>query len=144
MAEGLGARPGGIFGLQLEVLSVPERARALRVDLLRAGRSLDDLGSEALSWTDLAAFVAVTQTEHNSALGEIVRGHKMWSIEAQLMAVVADSVAIANWQRAGRKTAPKPKPIPRPWEKPKSQSFGKDPVKVRDFNTWWDSGKKSA
>lgn len=50
-----------------------------------------------------------------------------------------DQLAIANWQRAGRKNAPKPKPIERPWLKPKSTHLGKDPIPVQDFNDWWDA-----
>lgn len=46
---------------------------------------------------------------------------------------------MANWQRAGRKTAPKPKPIPRPWEKPKTTTLGKEPIPISQFNDWWDS-----
>lgn len=142
MAERVGTRAGGILGLQLEILSEPKLARALRADLLRNGLRLGDLGSEALTWADLIAFVAWVKTTHDSALGFEIRGHAIWSIEAQLSAVVADQLAIANWQRAGKKNSPKPKPIPRPWEKSKSTTFGKDPVKVKDFDTWWDSGKK--
>lgn len=63
----------------------------------------------------------------------------MWSIEAQLLAVLTDYTASANWQRAGRKSAPKPKRIPRPWEKPKSTNFGKGALPVDQFKDWWDA-----
>lgn len=34
-----------------------------------------------------------------------------WSLEAHLLAVVADQLAVGNWQRQGKKGAPRPKPI---------------------------------
>jgi len=37
-----------------------------------------------------------------------------WTVEAHLLALVHDAVAAGNWQRAGKSSAPKPKPIPRP------------------------------
>lgn len=63
----------------------------------------------------------VTNLPRDSALVREIHGEALvWDITNQLLAAVADQLAIANWQRAGGKKADRPKPIPRPGiEKPK-------------------------
>lgn len=68
----------------------------------------------------------------------------IWSIEGQLLASVIDALHVGNWQRGGRKSAPKPKPIKRPWEKPKGRTIGKDPIPIAKFNEWWDTKRDVA
>lgn len=80
------------------------------------------------------------QSDPLSALATELHGPR-WSIEAQLMAEVYDVLAAANWQRAGRKSAPKPKRLPRPWEKVKATVLGSKPIPIPAFNDWWDSRK---
>lgn len=99
--------------------------------------SLEDLG-EDLSWLDLLVFVKFIQQDHSSALGRELHG-PIWSVEAQLMAEAVDAMNMANWQRGGRRSAPKPKPIPRPWLKPKTTTLGSDAIPISEFNDWWDS-----
>lgn len=60
-------------------------------------------------------------------------------VTAQLLALIGDMLAEANWQRAGRKTAPHPKPIKRPGVDDGTQSFGKEPIPISKFNDWWES-----
>lgn len=100
--------------------------------------SLDDLGSEAFSWYDLAAFYKHIQADSQSALSRELHG-PVWTMEAQLIALVADHLAMANWQRAGRKHSPKPQRIPRPWEQTKSTALGKDAIPISEFEDWWAS-----
>lgn len=140
MAGSKRADHGGILGLHREVLSNAPARQALQYDLLVRGLTLESLGTLALTWYDLLVFVKYVQTEPNSALARELHG-PTWSIEAQLMAIVADTVAVANWQRAGKKSAPKPKRIPRPWEKPKSTVLGKGAIPIGQFKDWWDSHK---
>lgn len=102
------------------------------------GLTLDLLGSEAFTWYDLKVVFKHLQNDTKSALSIELHGVR-WSIEAQLTAVVADHLAFANWQRAGRRSATKPKRIPRPWEKPASTSIGAEPIPIASFNDWWDS-----
>lgn len=137
MAERQRGLRGGILGLRRQ-LSKPAIRLALQYDLLKIGLSLDALGSEAFSWYDLKAVFTHLQTDPSSALSTELHGVR-WSIEAQLTAVVADHLAFANWQRAGRRSATKPKRIPRPWEKPKASTLGSGAVPVSSFNDWWDS-----
>jgi len=105
------------------------------------GLTLESLGTEAFTWYDLSAFVKHVQAETASALARELHG-PAWTIEAQLMAIAADHLAMANWQRAGRRSAQKPKRIPRPWEKPKATVLGKGAIPISQFADWWD-GRKS-
>jgi hypothetical protein len=82
--------------------------------------------------------VAYVQQDPSSALSKELHGPS-WSVEAQLIALAADHLAMGNWQRAGRKSAPKPKRIPRPWEKPKTTALGKGAIPVSQFKDWWDA-----
>lgn len=66
-----------------------------------------------------------------------------WGVAEQLLAMVADSLAQGNWQRAGKKSAPRPKPIPRPWQKQKTQTLGRDAIPVAEFDGWWDAQAKT-
>lgn len=63
----------------------------------------------------------VTGLPRESALVREIHGEALvWDITNQLLASIADQLAIANWQRAGGKKADRPKPIPRPGiEQPK-------------------------
>lgn len=63
------------------------------------------------------------------------------AVLADLMAHAVDLLAGGNWQRAGKKTAPKPKPIPRPGRKDESTKYGADPIPVKDFDNWWNGAK---
>lgn len=112
--------------------------RATQYDLLIRGYSLDDIGTEAFTWYDLLVMVQFIQLNPASALAHEAHGAR-WTVESQLLAQVADTLALANWQRGGKKSAPRPKPIPRPWLKPKTQSLGHDAIPISDFNAWWDS-----
>lgn len=38
----------------------------------------------------------------------------IWTTADYMLAAVIDLLAGANWQRAGKKNAPRPKPVPRP------------------------------
>lgn len=113
----------------------------MQFDLLLRGLSLEHLGTEALTWYDLLVFVEHIQTDPSSALSRHFHGER-WSIEVQLLANIQDTLAMANWQRGGKKSAPKPKRTPRPWEKPKATTIGKDAIPISEFNDWWDSQAK--
>lgn len=83
------------------------------------------------------------QQDPKSALSIEIHG-VTWSIEAQLLAEAVDALNQANWQRAGRQTAPRPKRVPRPWEETKATSIGSDPIPISQFDDWWDSKRKKA
>lgn len=114
MGCGVGCRPGGILGL-LRLLT--EHGEAVEYDLITLGLRLDWLGTRRLSWRDL--LVLVRQSPATSALTRAVVGPEVaaWNagvVTADLLAVVVDALQIANWQRAGKKAGPRPKPLKRP------------------------------
>ncbi len=47
-----------------------------------------------------------------------------WTRTDHLLATVVDVLAIANWQRQGKKGAPRPKPVRRPGVGPQEERFG--------------------
>lgn len=138
MAEGLRSHSGGILGLHR---FLEEHGEAVEFDLLTHGYSYDDRGTEALSWRALWVLVRRWQQRPDTATSESVHGVR-WGVTDQLLAVIADDLAVANWQRAGKKNAAKPKPIQRPWEKSKSRALGKDPIPVSQFDGWWETQSK--
>ncbi|AYN56831.1 tail assembly chaperone [Arthrobacter phage Andrew] len=129
---------GGIAGL---CLLLEEHSEAIEYDLLVMGRRLDDLGTPALSWRDL--LVIVKHSGPSSALVRAVQPElSAWAngtVLADLVALVADLLAAGNWQRQGKKSAPKPKRIKRPGAKNDDKHFGRAPIPVKDFDDWWNN-----
>ncbi|QPE04134.1 hypothetical protein IT882_13130 [Microbacterium schleiferi] len=93
------------------------------------------------SWRDLWVMVRRFQRDADTATSRAIHGEH-WSVTDQLLAVLVDTLQFANWQRAGKKSAPKPKRFPRPWEKPKGHQFGRDAIPISKFNDWWNSKKR--
>ena len=60
----------------------------------------------------------------------------LWGVSEYLLAMAVDVLQDANWQRGGGK-GPRPKRVPRPGEDTKDQTFGSDPIPIKDFDTWW-------
>lgn len=114
------------------------RRAAFQYDLVRMGKTLDIAGTHRFPWDDVILLARRLQFDPSSALATEIHG-RVWSIEAQLLADVVDLLAIANWQRQGKKSAKKPKPVERPWRKPKSTRLGSQPIPISQFNDWWDS-----
>lgn len=140
MAGGQPRFPGGIAGL---CCLLADHAEAIEFDLLTMGLRLDDLGTLALSWRDL--YVIVHSLGPSSALMRKVQPElAAWAsgmVLADLLAHAVDLLAGGNWQRAGKRTAPKPKPIPRPGKQAESTKYGSEPIPVKDFDNWWNGAK---
>lgn len=100
-----------------------------------------DLGSELFSWRDLYVLIRRWQKLPGNAVAAALQGSELPSFEQQVVAIIADQLAVANWQRKGGKGA-KPKPLQRWWKKVKSQTFGSDPVPISKFSDWWESKKR--
>jgi hypothetical protein len=115
---------------------VEDHAGAINYDLMRIGLRLRYLGTEALSWGDLHDYVrygnadtALALARHGTAV--------LWKITDHLLAVVADALHNANWQRGGGKGT-RPKPIQRPGAGEDGQKLGADPIPAGDFWDWWN------
>lgn len=94
------------------------------------------LGTGALSWGDLHDYVRYGNADTALALerhGATVR----WSLTDHLLAVIADALHNANWQRGGGKGT-RPQAIPRPGADDKSETLGADPIPAKDFWDWWN------
>lgn len=117
-----------------------DHAEAVEFDLLSMGLRLDDLATDRLTWRDL--YVVIHRSGPGSALArELQPELSAWAsglVLADLLAHAVDLLAGGNWQRAGKKTAPKPKPIPRPGRKSEAQKYGSKPIPVKDFDDWWN------
>lgn len=129
MGGTLRGKPGGILGL---CWLLTEHGEAIEYDLITLGLRLANLGSPTLTWRDL--LVITREAPPSSALRRAQTGG--WGITEYLLAVVADELAIANWQRQGKRGAPRPKPIPRPGQT--GEVFGSDPIPIAEFNSWWE------
>jgi hypothetical protein len=137
MARRVGCRLGGIQGL-LE--HVDRHREAVEFDLLEHGFRLRDVGGDRFNWRDLFVLVRRWANQPGSALSESVHGHRLWSDDTELSAATVDALHTGNWQRAQRKTAPKPKPVPRPGAKAAgSRTLGTDPIPASEFNDWWNA-----
>lgn len=80
-----------------------------------------------LSWRRLGVLVEALATTPGTRLFAELSGSD-WTREEQLLALIADVLAIANWQRQGRKGAPKPKPVS---PQPKASAPARDPMAGR-------------
>lgn len=107
------------------------------------GRRLEDLGSESLTWRDL--LVIVKHSGPSSALARALQPElAAWAsgqVLADLLATAVDLLAGANWQRQGKKSAPKPKRVKRPGVENGDKKYGRAPIPVKDFDDWWDNKK---
>lgn len=88
-----------------------EHESAVRYDLLSMGLRLDDVGL-TVSWLDLAA--VLQHCPANSALQRELNPDHPWDLKTHLLALIADQLAIANWQRSGGGKNKRPIPIERP------------------------------
>lgn len=76
--------------------------------------------------------VLVRQMPETSHTARAVHGEDAaWSLGDHLLAHIADLLAGANWQRAGDKAVPRPKPLPRPGVGPKRLTLSGSEVQRR-------------
>jgi hypothetical protein len=79
------------------------------------GLDICDLGTPGLTYRRLQ--VILSNAPEDSAYACSARGDS-WTKSDHLLAIVADRLAVSNWQRGGGKGT-KPDPIPRPGVGPK-------------------------
>lgn len=129
---------GGILSL---ADFVDDHRDAVAYHLITLGLRLRWLGSSRLSWEDLR--VIITAAPPGSPLHwDLDPERAAWNsgaVNAYLLALVVDVINAGNWQRARKRTAPKPKPVPRPGDSNKGAVFGSEPVPVSQFDEWWNT-----
>ena len=98
---------------------------AVEAELIKAGLRLRWLcdGTDRLNWRDL--WVIINLAAPDSLVRRALDPDTYsWTRTNALLADIFDVLASANWQRAGNKTAPKPKPYPRPGDTNDTTQFG--------------------
>lgn len=94
---------------------IEEHREAIEYDLLRHGLRLRDLPSDRLTWRDLKIILNQQPIGESAYVRETQPDAHLWSgLVPNLLALLIDQTAAANWQRGGNKHAPRPKPLPRP------------------------------
>ena len=127
--------------MRLARLVVNERD-ALRADLRRYfGVRLDDFFAGVESLADVCAFAWECQYIEGSALRRALLGDDSdWTTTNQLLALVADHSAIANWfqTKDGQKGKNRPKQIPRPGVRDEEETtYGKGTSMSMDEARKW-------
>lgn len=98
------------------------------------GRSLDDLGSKKFSWVDLRAIIRHSGSD--TAYGRSAAGTAAgWGIGEYLLAIVADRLAGANWQRGGGKGS-RPRPLPRPTSDENTKKYGHGTMNADELDSF--------
>ena len=146
VARGRGADSGGIVGL---ANLVTEHGGALDYDLMTMTiYTIDDVGGR-LPVGSLAHFVRHLPPE-SATMRELYPDEQekiLWSkgyATAQLVAALIDELRSFEYMYAKRNSrggVRKPVPFETPWTKPtkRVQHFGSDPIRIADFDEWFDS-----
>lgn len=126
-----GASYSDILGL---LNLVEKHEEAIAYDCITLGLRLRNVGTEDFTWGDLLAIVR--QSPRSSALFRSQHPDEaVWGHQEQLLALIADTLAAANWQRAQGKKKDYPKPIPRPGVE-QDKKFGNEAVSIDEMSSW--------
>lgn len=88
---------------------------ACRADLVRLGTSLDLVGQPGgLSYQDFHAWLVYSINSDASTAVYLSQWKHSWDQKMVIAVRTMEALEGGNWQRAGRSSAPKPKPFPRP------------------------------
>lgn len=135
MARRVGGHRGGIVW----ALGVLEAHRgALQYDLMtRTPYTLADLGA-SLTWDALAAFLRhlPPESEVRAEIDPDGAAAAWWLARAPA-AVMADLYDLTA--NLGRRRGSRPVRYPRPWDRSRTETLGRDPVPMSDFDDWWDT-----
>lgn len=96
----------------------------IEADFLDWGIDLLDMYRPGSDLTPYRAVRLIRQLGPASRFVRAAGGEKtQWSTSEYLLAMIADSINLGNWQRTGKRQN-KPKPVPRPGEAPKGNVIG--------------------
>ena len=109
MAAVPGPGAGGITGL---AAFLREHGEAVEADLAFRQIDLRHLGTPRLSWRRLRILIEALVATPGTLLSRRLSGDD-WTLDQHLLAIAADRLAVANWQRSkdGQKGTRRPKPI---------------------------------
>jgi hypothetical protein len=115
---------------------IDEHEDAVRRDLLDRGFRLSQVGTDdGMSWRDLLAFVR--EAPQGTAIFRASLDNEEdapWTIEAQLLAAIADGIHVLAWQNSGGSRADKPKPIERPGFRPEKRVIRGDVLSIDELS----------
>jgi len=115
---------------------VDEHEDEVRRDLLERGFRLNRVGlDDGISWRDLLAFVR--EAPQGSAVYRVSLDNPEdapWTLEAQLLAAIADGIHVLAWQNSGGSKADKPKPIERPGYRPERRVIKGDVLSIEELS----------
>lgn len=114
---------------------IADHESAVRVECLRYGRSIDDIGP-TFTWADVIAICE--HTVPGTPLHRAVNPDDgMWDHQSMLLADIVDAVRVLAWQNAGGKKKDRPQPIPRPGVVEKqTKQFGSQQMEITDMQEW--------
>jgi hypothetical protein len=111
---------------------------ALEADLVRSGFVLDDYPARLDLRAITALYVHAVPGSSVYRLNTGVKGEWRWNEE--LLALALEALWDSNWQRAGNRTAPRPKRLPRPGQEPENaRHFGDRGMTIAEFEAFWNS-----
>lgn len=131
MAQALGSRHGEICSLDILIEAYQT---AIEYDLIDRGLRLRDLGTDALTWSDLQAIVVWSGPE--SALSRAYRGDDWpWGLQEMLTAAMVDGIRWLVWSKTSdaQHKRNQPKPIPRPGVQ-QAERYGDKPMSISEMN----------
>ena len=101
--------------------------------------TLDDLGIR-LTLRALASFISYL--EPSSATHKALSGKEdEWDMTTHMLAGIYDQLTFLRYEQAclhQKRKPKKPECLKRPGEKEKR--IGKDPIAIKDFDSWWEGG----
>lgn len=114
----------------------------MRVECLRYGKSLDDVGSPDFDWADAIAILSTAAP--GSPLHDVLYPEAAgWTNENMLLADAVDALHVLAWQGAGGKKANKPKPIPRPGVgTDQKRKIGGKPIDIDEMKAILDARRR--
>lgn len=110
-------------GIERCLILLDEHPDAVAYEVMSAGMRLRDLGSDTLTWSDLATLLHYPR--ERGPLYRIIRGeYADWDHHSALLAEVIDLLALISWQLSGDQQAKQPDPYPRPGADGRQESEG--------------------
>lgn len=115
--------------------------------MTRFGATLADVPAR-VPWTALRSF-ARHLDESSALVREMSPDAAEWRTGRRVPAMLADifdALSLLRWEfecanTPKRKRRPRrPDPYPRPGAKGNGRRIGSDPIRIRDFDDWWEGG----
>lgn len=120
-------------------LQILERHPAeARVQCLKYGKSVDDVGSKKFPWMDMVA-IFETVRPGDPLFDAASPDEAGWDQRNMLLAAAVDALNVLIWQGGKRRRGDFPRQIPRPGVTSKDEKrFGDKPIEIEDMKAHLD------